>query len=97
MDEKSKEVCLYNDSGACNYGVFVGVIAFLASIGFIVGEYLFEQMSSVKTRKHYVLGDLGFSGKSQFFHILTLKIGHNLLNYGNWVPRQESMKNIYLP
>lgn len=28
----------------------------------IVGEYLFEQMSSVKTRKHYVLVDLGFSG-----------------------------------
>lgn len=31
-------------------------------MGFIVGEYFFEQMSSVKTRKHYVLGDLGFSG-----------------------------------
>lgn len=30
-------------------------------MGFLVGEYLFEQMSSVKTRKHYVLADLGFS------------------------------------
>lgn len=38
------------------------MIAFLASMGFVAGEYLFEQMSSVKTRKHYVLGDLGFSG-----------------------------------
>lgn len=62
VDEK-KDVCLYNgDANACNYGVGIGVIAFLASMVFIVGEYLFEQMSSVKTRKHYVLADLGFSG-----------------------------------
>lgn len=59
----NKEVCLYNgDANACNYGVGISVIAFLASMGFIAGEYLFEQMSSVKTRKHYVLGDMGFSG-----------------------------------
>lgn len=58
-----REECLYNnDSNACNYGVGISVIAFLASMGFVAGEYLFEQMSSVKTRKHYVLGDLGFSG-----------------------------------
>lgn len=55
-----KEVCLYNeDTNACNYGVGIGVLAFLASIGFLAGEYLFEQMSSVKTRKHFVLIDLG--------------------------------------
>lgn len=60
----NKEECLYNgDSNACNYGVGISVIAFLASIGFIVGEFLFEQMSSVKTRKRYVMGDLGFSSK----------------------------------
>ena len=64
---KQRETCLYNDdSGACNYGVGIGVIAFLASIGFLAGEYLFEQMSSVKTRKHYVLGDLAFSGNSAY-------------------------------
>lgn len=57
-------MCLYNEDGnACNYGIGISVIAFLASIGFIVGEYLFEQMPSIKTRKHYVLGDLGFSGR----------------------------------
>lgn len=60
------EVCLYNgDSNACNYGVGISVIAFLASIGFIVGEYFFEQMSSVKTRKRYVIADMGFSGEGQ--------------------------------
>lgn len=65
-DEKTdKEKCLYNNDGnACNYGVGIGVIGFLASMAFIVGEYLFEQMSSVKTRKHYVLADLAFSGES---------------------------------
>lgn len=62
-EDTNKEYCLYNDDpNACNYGVGVGVIGFLASMGFIAGEYLFEQMSSVKTRKHYVLGDLVFSG-----------------------------------
>lgn len=66
-----KEECLYNnDSNACNYGVGIGVIAFLASIGFIAGEYLFEQMSSVKTRKHYVLGDLVFSGFWAFLYFV---------------------------
>lgn len=60
---KKREVCLYNeDTNACNYGVGISVIAFLASLCFLVGEYLFEQMSSVKTRKHYVLADMGFSG-----------------------------------
>lgn len=62
--EDSKEYCVYNDdTNACNYGVGISMIAFIASVGFIAGEYLFEQMSSVKTRKHYVLADMGFSGK----------------------------------
>lgn len=64
MSKEGKEVCLYNkDSNACNYGVGISVIAFLASIGFIAGEYFFEQMSSVKTRKRYVMADMGFSGE----------------------------------
>ncbi|EEB19815.1 synaptogyrin-1, putative [Pediculus humanus corporis] len=66
-----KEECLYgNDANACNYGVGISVIAFLASIGFLAGEYLFEQMSSVKTRKHYVLADLGFSGFWAFLYFV---------------------------
>ena len=32
----------------------------MASIGFLIGEYMFEQMSSVKSRKHYVLADIAF-------------------------------------
>lgn len=69
--ESKKDICLYNgDTNACNYGVGIGVIAFLASIGFLVGEFMFEQMSSVKTRKHYVLADLGFSGLWTFLYFV---------------------------
>lgn len=71
--ETKKDECLYNkDSNACNYGVGIAVIAFLASMGFLAGEYLFEQMSSVKTRKHYVLIDLGFSGRTTSNYFLNV-------------------------
>ncbi|XP_031640258.1 synaptogyrin [Contarinia nasturtii] len=75
VDETTKkDICLYNNNPtACNYGVTVGVIGFLASMGFIAGEYFFEQMSSVKTRKHYVLGDLGFSALWAFLCLIGFK------------------------
>ncbi|CAH3907311.1 synaptogyrin [Pieris brassicae] len=67
----NQEYCVYNDdTNACNYGVGISVIAFIACVAFIVGEYLFEQMSSVKTRKHYVLADLGFSGFWAFLYFV---------------------------
>ncbi|XP_042232042.1 synaptogyrin-like [Homarus americanus] len=70
-DAKGVEHCHYNnDSNACNYGVGISVIAFLASIGFIVGEYFFEQMSSVKTRKRYVMADMGFSALWSFLYFI---------------------------
>ncbi|XP_037964892.2 synaptogyrin [Plutella xylostella] len=66
-----REYCAYNDdTNACNYGVGISVIAFVASVAFIVGEYLFEQMSSVKTRKHYVLADMGFSAFWAFLYFV---------------------------
>ncbi|KAK3891659.1 hypothetical protein Pcinc_004455 [Petrolisthes cinctipes] len=68
---KGDDVCLYNeDSNACNYGVGISVIAFLASLGFIAGEYFFEQMSSVKTRKRYVMADMGFSAFWSFLYFV---------------------------
>lgn len=70
-EENGKEVCLFdNDATACKYGSIVGIFGFLASMGFIGGEYFFEQMSSVKSRKHYVLGDLGFSGFWAFLYFI---------------------------
>nr|CAG4645177.1 EOG090X0FHR [Leptodora kindtii] len=66
---KEKETCLYNgDANACNYGVGIGVIAFLAASLLVAGEYFLPQMSSVKTRRHFVLGDLGFSAFWAFLY-----------------------------
>ena len=60
---EGQEYCIINNSdAACQLPNTVAVIAFLASIGFLVGEYFFDQMSSVKSRKHFVLADLAFSG-----------------------------------
>merc|ERR1711879_787039 len=57
-----KEICIMNESAsACQFSNVVAVTAFLASIGFLVGEFFFDQMSSVKSRKHFVLADLSFS------------------------------------
>uniref|UniRef100_A0A336LX94 Synaptogyrin n=1 Tax=Culicoides sonorensis TaxID=179676 RepID=A0A336LX94_CULSO len=71
LNEQKKEYCIINNNGsACNYGVGIGVIAFLASMGFLAGEYFFEQMSSVKTRKHYVMADLAFSGLWAFLYFV---------------------------
>lgn len=57
-DENNKDVCIINGNGSvCSYAVWVGLVGFFASIAFIVGEYLFEQMSSAKSRKHYVIGE----------------------------------------
>ena len=61
-----QEYCIINNTdAACQLPNTVAVIAFLASIGFLVGEYFFDQMSSVKSRKHFVLADLAFSGKER--------------------------------
>jgi len=69
--QKGQEVCIMNmDSSACHYSTFVGIIAFIASIGFLVGEWFFEQMSSIKTRKHYVIFDMAFSGLWAFFYLV---------------------------
>jgi hypothetical protein len=46
--------------------IYTGVIAFLAAALLLAGEYFFPQMSSVKTRRHYVMGDAGFSGIKLF-------------------------------
>ncbi|XP_005190042.1 synaptogyrin [Musca domestica] len=70
-EEDGKEVCLFNkDNMACKYGNTVGVFGFIASIAFIVGEYLFERMSSVKSRKRFVMADMGFSAFWAFMYFV---------------------------
>ncbi|KAK9978261.1 hypothetical protein ABG768_020020 [Culter alburnus] len=55
--------CMFNQTeSACNYGVGVGILAFLACVVFIVLDALFHQISNARERKYIVLGDLVFSG-----------------------------------
>jgi hypothetical protein len=35
---------------------------FVALCRFLVGEYFYDQMSSIKSRKHFLWADIGFSG-----------------------------------
>ncbi|XP_014671377.1 PREDICTED: synaptogyrin-2-like isoform X2 [Priapulus caudatus] len=62
QDDEGYEVCQYNmNSSACHYGTGIGVLAFLGCVGFLVADALFENITSVKTRKHVVVGDMIFS------------------------------------
>ncbi|KAK2836582.1 hypothetical protein Q7C36_014451 [Tachysurus vachellii] len=55
--------CVFNkNNDACNYGITIGLIAFLACIFFFVLDMKFQQISSVKDRKKAVLLEIGFSG-----------------------------------
>ena len=61
-------VCFYNgDSNACNYGLAVGIISFLACMAFLVIDVLFDSLSNVQMRKCAVLADLAFSGKRKVY------------------------------
>jgi len=71
----NQEVCIMNGSStACSLGNTVAIIAFLAAIGLIVGEYMYSQMSSIKTRKHFLWADIGFSGLWAFFYLVAFSV-----------------------
>lgn len=54
--------CLFNErTGACHYGVGIGVIAFLGCIAFLAIEVQFETINNPDTKKYIVLADIGFS------------------------------------
>ena len=60
--DKDGECQFNNDHGACNFGILVGVVAFLGLLALLVSDGLFENISSIKIRKYIVMADLGFSG-----------------------------------
>jgi hypothetical protein len=61
-DPSGKDVCVINQNGsACSFAVWLGLIGFFGAVAFVGGEYLFDQMSSAKSRKHYVIADMAFS------------------------------------
>lgn len=60
--------CMFNENdSACNYGVGIGVIAFLACVAMLIIDANFTQISNAQQRKIIVMGDLVFSGESLFF------------------------------
>ena len=58
---KSGTCPMDNDSGACDLGIGVGVIAFLACIAFLILDARFDAISTVKVRRRAVIADLAFS------------------------------------
>uniref|UniRef100_UPI001A97D538 synaptogyrin-1a n=1 Tax=Gasterosteus aculeatus aculeatus TaxID=481459 RepID=UPI001A97D538 len=60
--EEPEEFCIFNrNQNACNYGVFMGSMAFLCCVAFLALDVYFPQISSVKDRKKAVLADVGLS------------------------------------
>ncbi|XP_015446432.1 synaptogyrin-3 [Pteropus alecto] len=59
--------CVFNgNTGACRFGVALGLGAFLACAAFLLLDVRFQQISSVRDRRRAVLLDLGFSGLWSF-------------------------------
>lgn len=62
--DESEEHCIFNrNRNACNYGITVGVLAFLSCLLYLALDAYFPQISSVKDRKKAVLSDIGVSGE----------------------------------
>lgn len=61
-------------SFGCHIGGVVGFTSVIGAAVFVGGEYYFENVPSVKSRKHYVLIDLGFSSKDLKPSIIKMKL-----------------------
>uniref|UniRef100_A0A663ML55 Synaptogyrin n=1 Tax=Athene cunicularia TaxID=194338 RepID=A0A663ML55_ATHCN len=60
--DETQEHCIFNrNRNACNYGITVGVLAFLSCLLYLALDAYFPQISSVKDRKKAVLSDIGVS------------------------------------
>ncbi|NXJ87982.1 TAB1 protein, partial [Corythaixoides concolor] len=60
--DETQEHCIFNrNHNACNYGITVGVLAFLSCLLYLALDAYFPQISSVKDRKKAVLSDIGVS------------------------------------
>ncbi|XP_001177627.1 synaptogyrin-3 [Strongylocentrotus purpuratus] len=81
--------CPYGgDSGACGFGIFVGVIAFLACMVFLVMDAMFDNWSNVQHRKMAVMADLIFSGIWTFMYFVCFCYLTN-----KWVGTTNTIKN----
>ena len=57
-----EKYCVYDgDDGACNYGVAIGVIAFIACLIFLALDFFMDSITHVEVKKYVFLSDLLFS------------------------------------
>jgi hypothetical protein len=76
------EFCLYgNDSNACGYGIWIGIIAFIAALLGLVIEAFSDRITNVRERRIVIICELGFSALWSFmwfvgFCYLTNKWSH---------------------
>lgn len=59
--DKNDQCLFHGRTGACHYGVGIGVIAFLGCIAFLAIEVQFDTINNPDTKKYIVLADIGFS------------------------------------
>lgn len=70
ISDKGKDYrdrCFYDgDNGACNYGVAIGVIAFLLCLLFLAADYFMDSINSVEVKKYIMVADLLLSAMWSF-------------------------------
>jgi len=93
--KEKKEVCIMNGSStACNMGNTVAVLAFLSAIGLTVREYWYDQMSSIKSRKHFLWADMGLSGLWAFLYLVVFCVMAHQWSVGEEPPAGYGHSNI---
>lgn len=59
--------CIFNkNQDACNYGIAIGVLAFVAAIFFLAVDTQFDKLSNTTWRRYAVILDMGFSAAWSF-------------------------------
>lgn len=65
-DEATHHCVFHRNKNACQYGVAIGVIAFVACLLFLAVDAQFDNISNTVNRRHLVMADLGFSSSWTF-------------------------------
>ncbi|XP_057673805.1 synaptogyrin-2a [Corythoichthys intestinalis] len=74
--------CIFNGrDSACGYGMWVGVLAFLACVVLVVLDAYFPRISNAKERKYIIIGDLAFSATWTFLWFICFCV---LANQWSW-------------
>ncbi|KAJ4920354.1 hypothetical protein JOQ06_026179 [Pogonophryne albipinna] len=93
--DTAEEFCIFNkNQNACNYGVFMGSMAFLCCLAFLALDVYFPQISSVKDRKKAVLADIGLSAFWSFMWFVGFCFLANQWQGAQALFSMEKLKNV---